>query len=202
MEGDQCLKSVDMPLKKNIKEEKESCHEEYLATEGASSRETEILQIERLEATSSCTETVEDYVIYEMDGGGPGSCEVQKQEASETDSESDGETVEEDATDAVDFILRNLQPSSKRTRKYANTVQRRYQCEVCEKSFQRKSNLVDHLRLHANVKLFACSYCSAAFVQAGNLKSHIRKHTLEKPYSCQYCDKSYSQSSALKTHIR
>lgn len=202
MKSEQCLKSVNLPLKKDIKEEKESCHEEYLATEQASSRETGILQIERLESTPSSTEMVEDYVIYEMDGEGPGSCEVKKQEESETDSESDGETVEEDATDAVDFILRNLQPSSKRKKQYANTVERRYQCEVCEKSFQRKSNLVDHLRLHANVKLFACSYCSAAFVQAGNLKSHIRKHTLEKPYSCQYCDKSYSQSSALKTHIR
>ncbi|XP_058823641.1 zinc finger protein 184-like [Topomyia yanbarensis] len=121
------------------------------------------------------------------------------------DSQSSGAEEErlEDATDAVDFILKNFQkPNPTRKRIRQQQTARRHKCEVCNKSFQRKSNLVDHLRLHANVKLFSCNYCDAAFVQAGNLKSHIRKHTLEKPYECDTCGKSYSQSSALKTHIR
>lgn len=54
---------------------------------------------------------------------------------------------------------------------------RRHVCNVCQKRFQKRSNLIDHLRLHANVKVFACEYCDKSFVQAGNFKAHLRTHT-------------------------
>jgi uncharacterized Zn-finger protein len=98
---------------------------------------------------------------------------------------------------------------------------RKHCCNVCNKKFQKRSNLIDHLRLHANVKVFSCEvkrnqikissllkitshfqYCEKSFVQAGNYKAHIRTHTKEKPYACHYCNKAYSQSSSLKIHIR
>lgn len=96
---------------------------------------------------------------------------------------------------------------------------RKHCCNVCNKKFQKRSNLIDHLRLHANVKVFSCDvrcdlcicyftnstlfqYCEKSFVQAGNYKAHIRTHTKEKPYACHYCNKAYSQSSSLKIHIR
>ncbi|XP_055637791.1 zinc finger protein 436-like [Toxorhynchites rutilus septentrionalis] len=145
----------------------------------------EMLEIERLENGS-------DGYLAEDTGS----------DEEENHSKSPGN---EDPTDAVDFILQTFQNEPKKPaprRQIIKDPERRHQCEVCDKSFQRKSNLVDHLRLHANVKLFACSYCDAAFVQAGNLKSHLRKHTLEKPYGCDVCGKSYTQSSALKTHMR
>ena len=79
---------------------------------------------------------------------------------------------------------------------------RKHVCNVCHKKFQKRSNLIDHLRLHANVKVFSCEFCEKSFVQAGNFKAHLRTHTKEKPFTCQYCSKSYSQSSSLKIHIR
>lgn len=79
---------------------------------------------------------------------------------------------------------------------------RKHCCNVCNKKFQKRSNLIDHLRLHANVKVFACEFCEKSFVQAGNYKAHLRTHTKEKPYACHYCNKAYSQSSSLKIHIR
>jgi uncharacterized Zn-finger protein len=79
---------------------------------------------------------------------------------------------------------------------------RKHVCNVCHKKFQKRSNLIDHLRLHANVRVFSCEFCEKSFVQAGNFKAHLRTHTKEKPYQCHYCSKSYSQSSSLKIHIR
>ncbi|XP_055608701.1 myoneurin-like [Uranotaenia lowii] len=117
--------------------------------------------------------------------------------------EQSAQETESNPTNAVDFILQNfhnLNKSKRKNQKPNNS--RRHQCEVCEKLFIRKSNLIDHLRLHANVKMFSCTFCNASFVQAGNLKSHIRTHTLERPFKCQYCHKGFTQSSALNTHER
>lgn len=33
---------------------------------------------------------------------------------------------------------------------------RKHCCNVCNKKFQKRSNLIDHLRLHANVKVYSC----------------------------------------------
>lgn len=76
--------------------------------------------------------------------------------------------------------------------------ERRHACQICEKSFFRKSNLLDHLRLHANQRLYRCDVCGKAFVQAGNLRAHLRIHTKERPYACTMCPKTYNQTSALK----
>ncbi|KAG5682102.1 hypothetical protein PVAND_011481 [Polypedilum vanderplanki] len=93
-----------------------------------------------------------------------------------------------------------------KTKPVADTIvddaNRKHVCNVCHKKFQKRSNLIDHLRLHANVKVFSCEFCEKSFVQAGNFKAHLRTHTKEKPYQCHYCSKAYSQSSSLKIHIR
>lgn len=132
----------------------------------------------------------------------------------ESDYEIDLERTEEpentnnaDDEDAVAFLVGNdfvadIPFKKPRIVKENKEEQRKYECTVCKKSFLRKSNLVDHLRLHANVRLFKCKICDKSFVQAGNFRSHMRTHTKEKPYACSFCEKSYSQSSALTVHIR
>lgn len=60
--------------------------------------------------------------------------------------------IDDSAEDAVSFLLEKkelfkVDDASK------GKGRRSHKCEVCEKTFMRKSNLVDHLRLHANVRL-------------------------------------------------
>lgn len=139
---------------------------------------------------------------------------------SSVEVESADEETEEDGLDAVNFIIndvakkRNEEKAAKLKKKkeeeklkkdnpetieYAN---RKHACEVCEKRFLKRSNLIDHLRIHAASKIFQCDYCDKAFFQAGNFKTHLRTHTGEKPFQCNICQKSYTQSSALKIHVR
>lgn len=82
------------------------------------------------------------------------------------------------------------------------TSARRFQCQFCEKRFQKKSNLADHLRLHTNQKPFQCEHCAMRFAQVGNYRTHLRVHTGQRPFSCPFCSKSYNQSGALAIHLR
>lgn len=114
--------------------------------------------------------------------------------------------------DAVSFVLKYIPEtiaelhkrtdSGRGTRKPVDYKDRKHECTVCTKRFLRRSNLIDHLRLHANQRPFECEYCNKTFVQSGNYKSHLRIHTKERPYECKVCLKSYNQPSALKVHIR
>lgn len=113
-----------------------------------------------------------------------------------------------DEEDGVSFLLSNLAPenpsndSPKTQEKKRAVPPRKHECSVCNKTFTRKSNLVDHLRLHANMRPYECEICHATFVQTGNLRAHMRIHTKERPYECNICGKTYNQSGALKVHIR
>lgn len=87
----------------------------------------------------------------------------------------------DDQEDAVSFLL-DKKELFEESGSNKSGSQRRHKCDVCEKTFMRKSNLVDHLRLHANVRLYKCEYCQKEFVQAGNYRSHLR--VSNKSWNC------------------
>ena len=48
--------------------------------------------------------------------------------------------------------------------------------EACSKTFSKSHNLVEHMRLHADVRPFHCSLCDQTFRQKAHLQSHETTH--------------------------
>ena len=77
-----------------------------------------------------------------------------------------------------------------------------YKCFHCSKSFNRRTYLKSHERVHSGEKPFNCIYCQKSFAQRTNLRSHERTHTGEKPYMCHVCQRSFCQLNELRSHER
>lgn len=79
----------------------------------------------------------------------------------------------------------------------------RFVCDICQKEFNRKANLLEHKLIHEGKYLAKCDTCGKSYRTQSALKLHKRTHTGEKPYACDLCsDKSYAYNTDLKRHKR
>ena len=83
----------------------------------------------------------------------------------------------------------------------------------CDQEFPRSWNLLDHIRMHYNIRPYQCHYCNYRFTQKGNLNKHMVKHmrsefNSRRKYRCNECNKvfkkknSYMVSSSSNMFIR
>ncbi|XP_055370789.1 myoneurin-like [Condylostylus longicornis] len=73
-------------------------------------------------------------------------------------------------------------------------------CDICQKMF-RKGNLKRHKETHSGDRKFTCQLCNKSFTQKSSLQRHHLTHTGERPFKCDVCDKRFSQSNILKFHM-
>ena len=78
----------------------------------------------------------------------------------------------------------------------------RYNCDKCEKSFTRKSDLTRHIQsVHDKIR-YNCNQCAKSFSERGTLKRHIKSAHENVRYNCDKCDKSFAQNGDLNRHIK
>jgi hypothetical protein len=75
-----------------------------------------------------------------------------------------------------------------------------YVCKYggCDKDYTKIWNLLDHVRMHENIRPYKCDTCGKTFTQKGNLKKHSKQHVLtslkdRKRFKCEICNKKYTE---------
>ena len=84
----------------------------------------------------------------------------------------------------------------------SHTGARPFKCSYCPKLFAHKKYLVPHERIHTGETPNQCAYCPKKFSSKDSLTYHERTHTGEKPYICKVCHKGFITGSALRYHER
>ncbi|KAG5271306.1 hypothetical protein AALO_G00178270 [Alosa alosa] len=82
--------------------------------------------------------------------------------------------------------------------------ERKYECELCDRSFSERWALNNHMKLHTGDKPFKCAWpsCHYAFLTLSAMKDHYRTHTGEKSFLCDLCGFAGGTRHALTKHRR
>ena len=74
--------------------------------------------------------------------------------------------------------------------------ERKFQCQICQKSFKLDYSLKLHIQNHN--KTFECQTCSRKFPTQGILKKHVKdNHENPKSFGCDICGKKFYLKSTL-----
>lgn len=83
----------------------------------------------------------------------------------------------------------------------SHSTSKRFQCEMCDSSFSRASDLQAHVRRHTGELGHRCDLCGREFRKKNTLDRHRRVHTNERPYVCETCGKSFKIMFHLRMHL-
>lgn len=70
----------------------------------------------------------------------------------------------------------------------------------CNKSFPRKSKLIDHINTHTQTRTYACTKCSKSYYRKYHLKRHFFIHTNETKFKCSKCGARQFEKHRLIRH--
>ncbi|XP_035229668.1 zinc finger protein 107-like [Stegodyphus dumicola] len=107
-----------------------------------------------------------------------------------------------DKGEFIDFGIQEEEFNSLTSERMEPQPSTREVCDICGKSFSKKSNLVRHSKTHEG-KIFHCEECQAQFTRADSLRRHIQNiHVKKNTFSCEKCNDVFSRKHDLMKHNR
>eukprot|EP00347_Sterkiella_histriomuscorum_P010386 403376500 len=76
-----------------------------------------------------------------------------------------------------------------------------YRCPICKKALTRRENVKNHLiSIHLKIKRHSCQICQKKFSERSNLLVHLRIHDKRQPYQCDICNKKFNSLGNMRDH--
>lgn len=85
---------------------------------------------------------------------------------------------------------------------HKHSDQRKYHCDLCQKSFKTDSGLYAHRKTHADSYDYSCQICLKKFKFKVHLSRHLTMHSQEKNFFCRFCSKSFGVKDNLNKHLK
>ena len=82
------------------------------------------------------------------------------------------------------------------------SVNRKYVCEQCHKTYSSEGALCMHKQSEHQAVRYSCNQCDYQAKYKGHLTAHIQSIHEGVKYACNQCDKRYTTQSDLKVHFR
>ncbi|KAJ2250370.1 hypothetical protein GGH97_000770 [Coemansia sp. RSA 475] len=96
------------------------------------------------------------------------------------------------------------QPKRQRTSKHKRDQQRRFDCDLCDRSFARQYNLKTHRLTHFpnmhESRPYKCHVCPKAFTRRHDLQRHAVLHERTGKHICEKCLQGFPRKDSLKNH--
>ncbi|XP_043546522.1 zinc finger protein 438-like isoform X3 [Chiloscyllium plagiosum] len=81
-----------------------------------------------------------------------------------------------------------------------------YKCHVCNRGFQLKHHLQDHLNIHSKSRPYCCRVCHKAYSHSGSLSTHMKRCHSEvhrkKLMCCEFCAKLFGHIGVYLFHLK
>ena len=77
----------------------------------------------------------------------------------------------------------------------------------CNRLFTKGWNILDHVRMHEDLRPYQCEFWSRAFTQKCNLTKHRQRHIVadikdRKKFRCSVCDKGFTERFNLRVSLK
>lgn len=76
-----------------------------------------------------------------------------------------------------------------------------YKCSICDKNFQRLTNLKNHMKLHEGVCCEKCEHCNEKFATKNQLKQHVVANHFTDKMQCKFCASQFIRKHHYKRHL-
>lgn len=113
------------------------------------------------------------------------------------------ENAEAEETEEGSLGMEDDSETQTKSGSHAMKVLTRFMCKFCGCQFMCRADMDDHASGHDDEKPpLKCGVCGKTYNTRSKLQRHVRVHSGERPFPCEVCGKRFPRSDHVKQHMR